>query len=123
MEDLVSLVPLYVRFTLVKEYSHGEITDLKDSSGKRKIRVYERVLQIGTIDEVIKKKKKLWGIEFCGRYKRATCNASQKWKRLWLGKFPRKNPDDQQVGFIHKHRVILISHRLATWRNMDGRPE
>lgn len=34
MEDLVSLVPLYVRFTLVKEYSHGEITDLKDSSGK-----------------------------------------------------------------------------------------
>lgn len=63
------------------------------------------------------------GIEFCGRYKRATCNTSQKWKRLWLGKFPRKNPDDQQVGFIHKHRVILISHRLATWRNMDGRPE
>lgn len=34
-----------------------------------------------------------------------------------------KNPDDQQVGFIHKHRVILISHRLATWRYMDGRPE
>lgn len=28
------MVPLYVIFTLVKEYSHGEITDLKDSSGK-----------------------------------------------------------------------------------------